>query len=253
MAHLYNPTTNTRRNVKNGPYLIRNAVKVQLLALTIRGYGNNTLKAVLDDGTEYTQRFYDVEDACKLLDRPQLRGKKLNLIYRTERGNLGYTLRTTTSTYRTVPTDTQARSDAAVKMQQGYYGTYTDTLPLSPYADGGYPVAFYTAEGDTLCAQCATEQIVQNTDPERLPPIDGEILTGCDVLEGSAQSHGVVMCAGCGTHIVDVDPDDEWECFDCGTVNEKGDACQCGNTETRQAAILARAAQVAAGQRELPL
>ena len=246
MAHLYNPTTNTRRNVKNGPYLIRNAQRVQLLALTMRGYGNNTLRAVLDDGAEYTQHVYDVADAFKLIDRPQLAGKKLNLIYRTGRGQQGYRLRTTTSTYRTAPTDTQARDDAAVKMQQGQYSMYTDTLPLSPYADGGYPVAFYTAEGDSLCAQCATEQIIQNTDPERLPCTNGEILVGCDVLEGSAQDHGVVMCAGCGHIIVDVDPDDEWECLQDGTVHDRGKACSCGNTEARQA-------QVQAGQLALPL
>lgn len=246
MAHLYNPTTNKTRNVKNGPYLIRNAARVQLLALTMRGYGNNVLRAVLDDGTEYTQRFYDVQDAFKLIDRPQLAHKHLNLIYRTERGQQGYTLRTTTSTYRTVPTDTKARSDAAVKMQHGYYGTYTDTLPLSQCANGGYPVAFYTAEGDTLCGECASEQIVQNTDPERLPCTDNEIITGCDLLEGSAQDHGIVLCAGCGVHIVEVDTDDEWECLQDGTVNEIGEACSCGNTQQRQNAIVA-------GQLTLPL
>lgn len=142
----------------------------------------------------------------------------------------------------------------AVKMitlQFGYNSVRAFTLPLDSCVDGGYPLAYYTDDNAVLCAKCATAQIKANSQRGAIVT-HGERVVAADYYPGCAIDHGIVTCENCHTAIVSLDVD-EWECYHCGSVREKGSGCQCGNTEDKQARELETAAQVAAGQLALPI
>ena len=66
---------------------------------------------------------------------------------------------------------------------------------------GGYPIVYYTADGDTLCGECAQATA---SDPTEIP---GTLPIGYDVLEGTVEDHGEVSCTNCNKVLVGPDAD----------------------------------------------
>lgn len=84
------------------------------------------------------------------------------------------------------------------------------------FADGGYPLAYYCKDGDTLCASCATALVIENRDAAigwiadgtmtareaRGAFTDSDVIAGADVIHESewdllCDSCNTVICKGC--------------------------------------------------------
>jgi len=75
---------------------------------------------------------------------------------------------------------------------------------------GGYPVAYYTKEGNVLCANCATGEATRELDED---PVIGSEMVESDI--GSSAT----ICDGCG-HVLDFG-------WDEGADDPAEGECQC--------------------------
>jgi len=94
-----------------------------------------------------------------------------------------------------------------ITLQLGLYHTTNATLPLDCYSMlGGYPIAYYTDNMSVLCGECATKQVLATRDSDYIVCV-GDTVTVCDLLEGSYEDHGLVLCENCNTALIDFDDD----------------------------------------------
>lgn len=89
--------------------------------------------------------------------------------------------------------------------------TLADLHESSPYAwPGGYPVAFYSERGDTLCYVCLEKELANAEDAS-----DDDFTYDVDtyhaeIEDGDQSAYGGVMCDACQKYIV------EPTCPECG-------------------------------------
>lgn len=69
---------------------------------------------------------------------------------------------------------------------------------------GGYPIAYIADDGGVFCGKCANGQDGSNAS-ETADPGSGWRMVGYDVLEGSREDHGDVICDHCGADLLGED------------------------------------------------